>query len=145
MTATQLFAIAHGKSITPGPEQCGLCGGSCDGSIAIGSILSDSFTDWQQISGDALCESCLLTLRADSRTDQARLYSWVLTPMRALRKTKADLAELRMICLAPPPPPYCIVLADSGQRHLIYRVGFIIRGVAMTAHLPASMSPDSSR
>lgn len=121
MTATHLFSVAHGHAFAAGTERCALCGGSCGNSTRVDSVLSDSFTDWQHVHGDYLCAPCLLTLRADDRVDQPRLYSWVLTERAALKRTKAHLAELRDTCLHPPKPPYCIVLAESGQRHLLYR------------------------
>lgn len=135
MTATQLFSLAQGKPVIAGPEQCALCGGSCDASIPVTSVLSDSFTDWQHVHGDHLCASCLLTLRADERADQPRLYSWVLTEKTARKLTKANLAELRATCLNPPAPPYCIVLAESGQRHLLYRAGVIHDSIVAGAYL----------
>ena len=121
MTATQLFSLAHGNAPPSGDRECSLCSGNCDGKTLVRSILSDSFTDWQHVHGDFLCPCCLLTLRSDERADQSRLYSWVLTESTARKLTKGDLAELRATCLNPPAPPYCIVLADSGQRHLLYR------------------------
>lgn len=121
MTTTELFSIAHRLPIIHGSEQCALCGGSCGNATRVDSVLSDSFTDWQHVHGDYLCAPCLVTLRADSRVDQPRLYSWILTERAALKRTKAHLAELRETCQRPPTPPYCIVLADSGQRHLLYR------------------------
>lgn len=121
LTATQLFAIAHGKPMQLGKCRCALCGGPCDGAILIDSILSDTFTDWHHVAGDHLCGACLLTLRSEDRVDQARLYSWVLTEKSAQRYTKANLRELTDACLNPPAPPYAIILATSGQKHLIFK------------------------
>lgn len=121
MTATQLFSLAHGFPIPTGAERCALCGAPCDGEILIDSILSDSFTDWHHVAGDHLCPPCHMTLRAENREDQPRLYSWVLTETKAHRYTKANLRELAMACLSPPLPSYAIIIATSGQKHLIFK------------------------
>lgn len=120
-TVTQLFAIAHGHLPETGDSRCSLCGGACDGEILVDSILSDTFTDWHCVAGDHLCAACLMTLRASNREDQARLYSWVLTPNSAKRYTKANLREITDACLRPPSPPYAIVIATSGQKHLLFK------------------------
>ena len=120
MTTPQLFAKSHGKPVTSGGIQCALCYGSCATGSPVADVLSDSFTDFARVRGDTLCDGCMMTLRAESREDQPRLYSWVLTDT-AKRYTKANLVELRAACLNPPVPPYAIVLAMSGQKHLLFK------------------------
>src|SRR6202035_5054029 len=112
---------ARGIPLPIGDKPCALCGGNCDGEILIDSILSDSFTDWHCVDGEYLCPPCLLTLRAENREDQPRLYSWVLTEKSANRYTKANLRELMAACLKPPPAPYVILIAASGQKHLLFK------------------------
>jgi hypothetical protein len=121
LTATQLFSLAHRLTDPIGCERCALCGGPCDGAILIDSVLSDSFTDWHHVAGDYLCDACHRTLRAENREDQPRLYSWVLTESVAHRYTKANLRELTEWCLNPPAPPYVILIATSGQKHLLFK------------------------
>lgn len=120
MTTPQLFAKAHGKPVIPGGIRCALCWGSCATGSPVADVLSDSFTDFARVRGETLCDGCMMTLRADNREDQPRLYSWVLTDMAAKRYTKANLFELSAACINPPDPPYSIVLATSGQKHLLY-------------------------
>lgn len=121
MTTPQLFAKAHGKPVASGGIRCALCYGSCATGSPVADVLSDSFTDFARVRGDTLCDGCMMTLRAENREDQPRLYSWVLTDLSAKRYTKANLTELSTACLNPPEPPYAIVLAMSGQKHLLFK------------------------
>lgn len=50
-----------------------------------------------------------------------RAFSWIVTRDRAVAASKAHLDRLRAVCLAPPEPPFAIVLSDSGQTHQLYR------------------------
>ncbi|HEY3967266.1 MAG TPA: hypothetical protein VGM05_22090 [Planctomycetaceae bacterium] len=120
MTTPQLFAKAHGNPVTPGGIQCALCYGSCAAGSPVADVLSDSFTGFARVRGETLCDGCMMTLRAENREDQPRLYSWVLTDLAKKRYTKANLFELSAACINPPDPPYSIVLATSGQKHLLY-------------------------
>src|ERR1700743_832118 len=117
MTTPQLFALAHGKPVSPGAIRCAICYGTCASGRKTTDILADSFTDFSRVRGDTICEGCMLTLRAEDRGDQPRLYSWIITTKSANRYTKANLPELTVACLNPPVAPYSIVLAMSGQKH----------------------------
>ena len=69
-----------------------------------------------------------------------RMNSWVITAESAVAANKSHLAELRAACLSPPPPPYAIVVSESGQTHQIYRAKVgrspdVAVATAVTGHL----------
>jgi hypothetical protein len=80
-------------------------------------------------------------LREDAEVDQIdgvrrrvtkgcmRAFSWVVTAEEALAASKAHLARLRSACLAPPAPPFAVVLSDSGKTHQLYK-GIVNRSAA---------------
>lgn len=143
MTATQLLAFARGVPLDEGDHRCFYCGAACDeqrplkppktrrakGEPKPREYLKDTFTDWASVAcpeSDYCCAGCALALdeKADinGRTNQKmRNYSWMLTRGQAAAKTKADIDELRGVCLDPPEPPYAIVIAVSGQKHTLFR------------------------
>lgn len=135
LTASNLYALARGVALRPGPHRCWYCGASCDDSHAAATWVKDNCTTRQYAAAPAsahVCAGCVCSLdesasvhvhgepapRAGQRT---RLYSWVIDREQARAYTKAHLAALTAWCLSPPEPPWCIVLATSGQKQLIYR------------------------
>lgn len=149
-TATQLLANCYGIPLDEGEHRCFFCGASCDGGRPLygrtrevaraGKVrhvpdprIKSTFTDWPSVAcpaSDFCCAGCDLAMREkatdvpgrEGRPQKMRNYSWVLAagrPPRAL--TKADRAELRAACLDPPDPPYAIALAETGQRHVLFR------------------------
>jgi CRISPR type IV-associated protein Csf1 len=142
ISVPHLFAAAHGI-VCAGDLRCFFCGAPCDGSRPSSQYVLDSFTGRNGVpcpGSPAVCEGCVLCLREDAVVPYhdgehrhvtkaaTRMHSWVITEGRAVAATKAHMAWLRSVCLAPPPPPYAIVLTDSGQKHLLYR-GVVCRSV----------------
>lgn len=130
-----LFASAHGITCE-GELRCFYCAAPADGSRPSAQYVLDSFTGRNGVpcpGSSAVCEGCILCLREDAVVPYhdgerrhvtkaaTRMHSWVITETRAVGATKAHMGWLRERCLAPPPPPYAIVLTDSGQKHLLYR------------------------
>jgi len=56
-----------------------------------------------------------------SPTVAPRMYSWFLTVEKRLAFTKAHIGLIREIIIAPPDPPFSIIISDSGQKNLIFR------------------------
>lgn len=114
-----------------GDERCYYCGAACGRERLVKSAAftgQDSVrrpgSRWQ-CDGCAACmqESASVRMLAGGtrQRQKVRNYSWVVTAHTARAATKADRAALRRVCLSPPAPPFAIVLADSGQKHLLYR------------------------
>ncbi len=137
MTASILFA---GKNYHPGPCRCYYCGAPCSSDHLTADYVKDTFTnrDIVKFPGSAhVCSGCAESLgqgadelamidgttkhRENSRGMQPRMYSWVLTSSSRLAATKAHIRHLREAVLNPPEPPFSIILADSGQKQLIFR------------------------
>jgi len=131
MTGPELFAIAHGTTCV-GPHRCVLCGAPAAEPYA----LPDSFTTRDTLAAPGSgfrCAGCALAMLEVGEAvypDGARYHftkafrrmcSWVVTATVATAATKAHLDFLRGVCLTPPPAPYLISLAVSGQKQVLYR------------------------
>lgn len=121
MKATSLLAECHG------PERCFYCGNPA-GDIKL--KLSSSFIDWWSVpypSSTVICAGCEVALRekieipGKDKLQKTRNYSWLVTRSEQRPFTKADKAEILSVLLSPPEPPWAFALADSGQKHLLYR------------------------
>lgn len=132
MTTCDLYALAHGVQFMPGNERCFFCGAPCKRSIPLTTYLKDTFTDFGIVASpdsDWICAGCVLALREkaedvpgrEDRPQKVRNYSWLVTADKAVALTKADKAELRRACLDPPPPPFALAIAETGQKHVLFR------------------------
>jgi len=134
-TAPALFALSHGIACE-GPHSCFFCGAACGEDHPRADFLRDTFTGLDAVarrSSEWVCPGCVLCLREDMDVPlcdgttrhvakaAVRMYSWLLTSASAVAAGKQHLLWLRQTCLAPPPPPYALSLADSGQLQLLYR------------------------
>jgi CRISPR type IV-associated protein Csf1 len=138
ITASILFA--QGKTITDAPNRCYYCGAPCGDEHHTSDYVKDTFTnrDIVKYPGSAyVCTGCVQSMghgddkmlmidgsvkvRENSRGMQPRMYSWILTKDKKFAATKAHIALLREAILNPPEPPFAIILADSGQKQLIFR------------------------
>jgi hypothetical protein len=64
----------------------------------------------------------IIKQRENQRGMAPRMYSWVLTAEKRVAFTKAHVALAREILTTKiPEPPFAIIIADSGQKQLIFR------------------------
>lgn len=127
-TVPQLFR----GILETGPHRCFFCGGSCGEETPSGKFVKDSFTGLDTVTfSPFVCFGCVASQGEQSDIKMAcgelrsaqkvRGYSWVITSESRVAATKAHREFLFDSILNPPNPPFAIVIADSGQKHLIYR------------------------
>lgn len=123
MTTPQLLAMANGRNVG-GAHRCFFCGAPCDESYPRDKHISDTFTGWGDVAFSRsrfICSGCVIATDEADRSLRPRMYSWIITASSALRYSKGKIPEIRQWCLAPPTPPFALVVAVSGQKHLLYR------------------------
>jgi len=144
ITASLLFVGS--KEI--GNNHCYYCGALCDDKHLANDYVKDTFTNRDIIKypgSSFVCAGCVESMgrgsdemkmidgtikkRENDRGMQPRMYSWIITENGKHAATKAHIKLLREIILNPPQPPFVILLADSGQKQLLF-------------HAPVSMSQD---
>jgi hypothetical protein len=137
VTASELFA---GRKHNHGDHNCYYCGASCDEQYKTADYVKDTFTNRDIVKypqSKYVCIGCVESLgngedempyidgttkvRENARGMCPRMYSWILFPDHKLAGTKAHMKEWREILLNPPDPPFAIILAESGQKQLIFR------------------------
>ena len=119
-----------------GNNKCFYCGLDCDETYKKKDYVKHTFTNRDIVKypgNDFVCGCCVESLAGLAKTKQIdgtiktgrggspRMYSWVLTENKKLAMTKKHMRVLRRIILNPPKPPFSIILADSGQKQLIFR------------------------
>jgi hypothetical protein len=139
MTASQLFS---GTRHNPGMHHCLFCGADCDGTYLSKDYVKGTFTNWDVIKypgSKYVCRGCvealglgddeILMLDGTTKTRKnvfgmaPRMYSWILTKDSRIAFTKTHISLIRDILCGGdiPDPPFAIIMADSGQKHLIFR------------------------
>ncbi len=136
-----MFNLSGGGTLpSPAPHRCYYCGGSCDDTFRTHEYVQDTFTNRDVVlfpGSPFCCPGCVeasgagpdememldgsIRVRENLRGMQPRMYSWIIVPGRRWAATKAHIAQLRAFIMDPPEPPFCIVLADSGQKQLLFR------------------------
>jgi len=133
ITASFLFS---NKKYKNGEEKCFYCGLNCDKTYTKEEYVKNTFTNRDIVrypGSNFICGCCVESLAGNyeveqidgivknGRAGQPRMYSWLLTEQKREAFTKKHLAFARENILNPPTPPFAIILADSGQKQLIFR------------------------
>lgn len=128
-----LVAAARGLP-RGGPARCFYCGASCGTGHLASQWVRDTFSghDGVRCPGSGLvCGGCVRCLdeRAsivladgEAREGQkTRMYSWLVAESRMVAATKSHMAWMRGVIEGPPAEHWALVVATSGQKHLLYR------------------------
>lgn len=130
LTASELFALAHGYPLSVGDERCHFCGAPCRQTNYYFVVRRLFEPDERANIPDScwICDGCQLMERQSatiffhdgSYKDGCRWqdYSWVVTDQKAVAFGLEHKQALRQICLKPPLPPYVIVIAPGTGRYL---------------------------
>jgi len=137
MTAPELFAAGLGAvagiplklSECRGPMKCFWCGAGCDESYPV--TVGATFHDWGEVfdrRASHQCAGCFaatwpkMTMPGREKPQRPWNYSWHCSAAGNVAMTKAHLPEMRALLLDDIPDwPWAMAIADSGQKHLIYR------------------------
>jgi len=118
--ATSLLAKCVGDS------PCFYCGNPADVPLK----LSSSYVDWWVIAqpeSNMICRGCEWMLnekreiKGKDKLQKTRNYSWLVEAEKQTPYTKANKADIAAILLDPPQPPWAFAIAESGQKHLLFR------------------------
>lgn len=142
LTFPSLFALGLGKPLNPGDHRCFWCGAACDAQYP--QKISDTFWDYDAVSYPrslyqcAGCIECLdeaRPIRGYDKPQKTRNHSWFAsTTPEAFALNKSTLVRMRDICLNPPRDlDWGLALADSGQKHILFRTPVNLAGASVFA------------
>jgi len=119
-TATGLLANNSGDG------SCFYCSAPADNRL----ILSSTFCDWWSVAqpeSRVICNGCTVSIDEKieipwkEKKQKTRGYSWLVQADNRTPYTKAHKAEIYQHLINPPSPPWAFAIAESGQKHLLYR------------------------
>ena len=121
-------------------HHCFYCGNECGSEHSVSKNVKKTFTNHDIVTAPSshyVCSGCVVSMNMGyplfnmidgeqripktTRAGQPRLYSWVMSEKEMLTASKTHIFLLREKILNPPAPPFAIVLADSGQKQIIFR------------------------
>jgi hypothetical protein len=116
-------------------EKCFYCGNDCELNNTVKNYLKPTFTNLDIIktpNSEYICNECvwafatgnqtIILIDGEIRENQSpRFYSWIIEKDKKTAATKAHIKQLREIVLNPPLAPFKIILADTSQKHLLFR------------------------
>ncbi len=109
-----------------GNVPCFYCGQPADVPLK----LSSSYVDWWVIAqpeSNVICRGCEWMLNekreivGKDKLQKTRNYSWFVEADKQTPYTKANKSEIAAVLLSPPSPPWAFAIAESGQKHLLFR------------------------
>ena len=116
---------------------CFYCGNKCTDNYLIKNYLKATFTNYDIVKSpesDYICDECVWAFSSNQQivlidgeikeNKSPRYFSWIITKNKKTAATKRHVKELREIILNPPEPPFKIILSDSGQKHLLFRLAW---------------------
>lgn len=126
--------IFLGKKQT-GNNQCYYCGAACGDTYSIDEYVKDTFTNFEFVKkqdSKYICEGCraafstkteVIPLCDETReNDTPRLYSWIFDSKSKIAYTKKHIDIIRNRILSGDfDPPFIVCLANSGQKHILFR------------------------
>ena len=124
-TVETMYATSLIKQPT-GPHKCFYCGAPASNPL----VLSSTFVDWWTVAqpeSRQICDGCLISIdekisiKGKDKPQKTRGYSWLVELEKRTSYTKANKKEIYAHLLNPPKPPWAFAIAESGQKHLLYR------------------------
>lgn len=117
-----------------GKHSCFICSAPCGEDFPTSKYIAKTFGNRDSVfrpSSPYLCGGCISSLQekitikmpdGEVRENQrVRLYSWIITKTWKQAYTKAHINLLREFILNPTEVPFAVALADSGQKHIVFR------------------------
>jgi CRISPR type IV-associated protein Csf1 len=113
-------------AVNVGDDHCFYCGDKANRSLKV----SDTFADGWCVAypqSKMMCCGCEMSLdekiaiAGKEKPQKFRNYSWHISRSKATPMTKANKREMTGLLLEPPSEPWAFAIAESGQKHLVYR------------------------
>lgn len=117
-------------------NKCYFCNSDCNDEFLAVSYIRKTFANYDIIKSPLskyICSDCAWAFGSKSeiimndgeiRIGSPRNYSWLIAGDKKIAYTKAHLKKIRQLILNPPRPPFKIIISDSGQKHLIFRLNY---------------------
>lgn len=120
INASSLLAKCSGEG------RCFYCGNYAEQKVKV----SDTFADGWSVAyprSQVMCNGCAksldekIAIPGKDKPQKFRNYSWHITASKAIHLTKANKADIAQKLLNPPDENWAFAIAESGQKHLVYR------------------------